>query len=195
MGRDRSITDNQLQMARDLIAEGFTQREAARKIGVSPSSLSRWLRKTNPEIPPPHVSPAALPKDPVARLMALRDAWITVAEQRTARLIDDSEPTSSNDAVIGGIATQRATDLHDRLSKHEGIPAELPADDEEARKAVMAVWYRLALGGSQAATVKLAEALGIKSAQQQPVLIAFADQVEEATGEDSHAPSETPSPA
>jgi len=182
-------------MARELVASGYSQREAARKLGIPPSTLCRWLARSDVELAPPTVDPTSLPRDPMGRLQALRDAWLTIAEQRTERLADPDQPISTNDAITGGIATQRALELHERVSKLGGTPEDLPADDDDARRAVMTIWYRHARTGSQAAAVKLAQALGVRSATRQPIVITFDGESSDATEPPPNAASPPALPA
>jgi len=190
MGRRKTLSEEVVQQGRDLVAVGFSIAETARKLGVPRATLSRALPL------PPDVPAASLPTDPLARLVALRDAWITVAEQRTARLNRPDDSVSSNDSIAGGIATQRALDLHERIQRYGDLPEELPADDVQARAVVMTVWYRHARYGSQAAAVKLAAALGIRAAARQPVTISFAEEEKEAEdGDDTSPDAGAPRPA
>jgi hypothetical protein len=105
---------------------------------------------------------------------------MAVAEERTSVLIvkgGDAKTkggdAKTKDAVIGGIATQRALEIETKIGSLRGLPEELPVDDLEARKVVMQAWWLASRSGGQAATRHLAAALGIKSAQQQPVEITF----------------------
>ena len=191
MGRRKTLSEEVVQQGRDLVAAGFSVAETARKLGVPCATLSRALPL------PPDVPAASLPTDPLARLIALRDAWITVAEQRTTRLNRPDDSVSSNDSIAGGIATQRALELHERIQRYSGLPENLPTNDEQARAVVMTVWYRHARYGSQAAAVKLAAALGIRAAAQQPVTISFAEEAEDGddTSPDAGAACQAPTPA
>ena len=189
MGRRKTLSDEVVQQARDLVAAGFSMVETAKKLGVPRTTLGRAMA---PVPLPPGVPEASLPTDPLARLIALRDAWITVAEQRTARLNRPDDAVSSNDSIAGGIATQRALELHERVQRFGGLPDVLPDDDGQALAVVKNVWYRHARYGSQAAAVKLWAALGGRSAAHQPVTISFAEEVVDGDAPDADAARQAP---
>lgn len=168
------MTDEQRQIALELLADGWSVRQTAVKVGVSPMTISRLRRKAAAlALPPPTVAPATLPTDPRARLEAIRDAWLTVAEDGLQKL--RSEPGTAHPplSIQTGIASQRATELVRLLDEGHGLPEELPDDDEEARRIVRRLCYRVARTGGQAAAWKMAAAVGLGSAQRQPVEIGF----------------------
>lgn len=159
-----------------MIAEGRGVRETARAVGVSAPTISRLRRRTIEDIIPPNISPGALPADPRARLEAIRDGWLTVAEGgleklKTAARTGQAKPPLS---IQTGIASQRAAELVRLLDDPaHGLPEDLPEDDEDARQVVRRLAYRVAKKSGQAAVWKLAQSIGLVSAQQQPVEIGF----------------------
>lgn len=159
-----------------MIAEGRGVRETARAVGVSAPTISRLRRRTIEELVPPNIAPGALPTDPRARLEAIRDGWLTVAEGgleklKTAASTGKAKPPLS---IQTGIASQRAAELVRLLDDpSHGLPEDLPDDDEQARQVVRRLAYRVAKKSGQAAVWKLAQSIGLVSAQQQPVEIGF----------------------
>lgn len=206
--RQRGVTDEQLQQARDLVAAGYSARGAARKLGVSQATLSRKLRRdkglSDPAAaPPPPVPPppdaGELPEDPRARLQAIRDGWLRLAELGQAELLRRLEQGTGSNVLTyqTGISSRNALEASTYLDRGYGLPEHLPPDDVEARRLLLDLWYQHARHGSQSATVKLAAALGVRSAAAQPVRIAYADEKgdEEDGGPDDHAAPPATAPA
>jgi hypothetical protein len=193
------MTDEQLRIARDLIAEGFTPWDVARKLDLSEAAVKRGL-KPKQKKPRPQRDPASglavppgvdLSPDPVARLRAIRNGWLDLAEAGQAELrrrAADGE-TSNMHTYAAGISTVNALKAQQYLDRGYGLPEELPEDDEEARRLVLQVWYRHAKNGSQAATVKLAAALGVRNHRSQPISISFeGDEATEAPADGQETP-------
>ena len=171
-----------------LLEDGWSRKAIARKLGIHRNTVSRMAMKAAAREYPPSISPASIPKDPEARLAALRDGWLGIAEKSQELMTE--KPTATQHAIMGGIATQRALELHEKLGG-SGLPETLPEDDEEKRRVVLAAWWRAARRGSTNAVRHLAEALGLKSAQEQNIELFF----ERPTTEEDPAPSAPPVPA
>lgn len=180
------MDDAQRSRAIDLLASGMGVRAVAREVGVSAPTISRLRQKAMAlSLPPPHVAPAALPTGPRERLTAIRDLWLTVAEKGLGQLARDVVEVGEDGATtVGvevntrlaiqlGIASQRAAELHRLLVEDDGLPDELPANDEEARELVRRLCWRVAKRSGQAGAWKMAAAVGLTSARQQPVEIVF----------------------
>lgn len=189
------MTDAQRDLALKMIAEGKGVRETARAVGVSAPTISRLRRSTIGDLIPPNLSPGALPTDPRARLEAIRDGWLTVAEGGLTKLkaaarTGQAKPPLS---IQTGIASQRAAELVRLLDDpSHGLPEDLPDDDEQARQVVRRLAYRVAKKSGQAAVWKLAQSLGLVSAQQQPVEIAFERPVVDDAASDAAAAAGVP---
>lgn len=155
-----------------LIEEGWSRKEIAKKLGISPATVSRDAGRAARWSLPPGMSPRGLPEDPVSRLEAIRDGWLTVVEKSQRKLIEE-DSASTQLAVIAGIGTQRALECHERLSEGAGLPDDLPDDDDEKRAVVLRAWWQAARRRSPSAIRQLAEALGLKTASEQDVELYF----------------------
>jgi transcriptional regulator with XRE-family HTH domain len=182
------------QIVEELRAEGWSVAEIAKKLGVSPATVSRENRRVaQRDALPPGLDPAALPLDPEARLATIMSRWLDIADESQQRLLDSAREGvfATQPAITGGIATQRALELADRLET-TGLPRELPEDDEAKRAAVMGAWWRVARRGSGNAIRHLAAMLGLARADDQGIELAF-ERPEAPPPEDSPPPA-PPSP-
>ena len=92
--------------------------------------------------------------------------WLAVANERIdkiEKLTADGKNPPQWLMVGAGIATSRLLEAARHIAPLDGLPVELPDDDEEARLLVrQAMWSRARQGSSQA-TGSLARALGMKA--------------------------------
>ena len=120
-------------------------------------------------------SASAAPQDRDAR--ELRDRLLRAAHRALdhveAQLEDGS--VQSQPFVAVGIATQRFLEAEKKLAATDGLPEALPEDDDEARRVVLQGWWQAARQGDANAMRHLAEAYGLKHANQQPVVVTFDD--------------------
>lgn len=164
------------------LRRGQTQAAIARELGCSRSvvsSVARRLAELATAPPPPQLQPAppaAQPTDPRERLESIRNQWLLVAERSQEVALEKAATgKAANQCVIqAGIATQRAMEISRWIELGDGIPDELPADDDEARREIRRAWWRAAtLGGSAAAMTKLAASYGIKAQRGQAIKVEF----------------------
>jgi transcriptional regulator with XRE-family HTH domain len=180
------------QIVEELRAEGWSVEAIAKKLGISPSTVSRENRRAaQRDALPPGLDPAMLPVDPEARLATILGRWLDIADESQAHLLEQAKKQSfpTQPAIAAGIATQRALELADRLGT-TGLPLELPEDDEAKRTAVMGAWWRVARRGSGNAIRHLAAMLGLAAANEQNIELFF--ERPEAPEADTPPPSPPP---
>lgn len=191
---------------RDLKAAGYTVSQIAAKLAITKrrvnlglaeeggalknAVLERERKKAENELKAYVL--AAAKNDPRYRLAVIRDMWLVVAEQSLRRMSEDSCPDKF-ETLQAATATKRATELTDWLEAQAGLPADLPADDEQRRDVVTTAWWRAARGGSPAAARQLAEAVGVRQATTQAIVIRYADERTDAEpAEPPSSPEGTP---
>ena len=161
------------------LRQGHTHAAIASDLGCSRSVVGRVAKRLAAATPAPQVPPAppaARSSDPRERLETIRDAWLAIADACQTTVLEKAVggAPAYQLSLQAGIATQRAMEIASWIELADGVPDELPADDDAARKAIKDAWWRAAtLGGSAAAMTKLAASYGIKTQRGQPVKVSF----------------------
>lgn len=167
--------DERDQAILDLRAQGWTQRQVAKKVRCGLRTVQRVEKTGRPDVQSKTPQPTQN-SDSAKRLQALRDGFLTVAESVMEKLAEKAAQgkSSSQQLIQAKIAQQAAIEAQQQLDRSYELPAELPEDDEEARRTILNGWWLAASkGGSSTAMTKLAHAYGIRTAAQQPVRIVF----------------------
>lgn len=123
-------------------------------------------------------------------LAALRDRLYDLATSELDAIQGDEDVTPKRrvaHATVAGIAASRLLDLAKHLDAIDGLPEDLPRDDDEARHTVLQAMWRRARLGSAAATRDLATKLGVQNARSQGVEVSFADSVTTLLGDEDDA--------
>jgi predicted DNA-binding protein (UPF0251 family) len=146
----------------DLAATGINQTEIANRVGCNKGTVSRTLKAAR----------AAMPREPAAEPASsdrLRRELLEVALE-SLRLVrmEQAQGGAARDAMVAcGIATQRFLEIHRSLASVDGLPDDLPEDDDDARRAIRRGWWQSATrGGSATAMRQLADAFGVGTADQ-----------------------------
>ncbi len=159
------------------LGRGTSRRKIAELAGCSINTVQVRARRQTPP-PRPDPPPFVVDEELAGELKPLRhlqERWLGIvdsAQDRIEELLAANKQANAA-AYVAGVGTKNLLECAKYLTAMEGLPAELPEDDEEARKYIKrAMWLRTRAGSANA-TKALAEAMGIKSARAQGVKMSF----------------------